>query len=115
MSERSSGGGRELYEPIGLPDGRRLATFRDAATSMLALSANERQLPEWQAAAEALLLVVELGGPTMFARIGFMAHWTEATVVSSIHRRRSIARGAGSSRGTNDGLHLHQHQRACWR
>jgi hypothetical protein len=26
----------------------------------------------WQAAAEALLLVVELGGPTMFARIGVM-------------------------------------------
>jgi hypothetical protein len=28
--------------------------------------------PEWQAAMEALLLVVEFGGPTMFARIGVM-------------------------------------------
>jgi hypothetical protein len=28
--------------------------------------------PEWQAAAEALLLVVERGGPTLFARIGIM-------------------------------------------
>jgi hypothetical protein len=28
--------------------------------------------PEWQAALEALILVVELAGPTMFARIGFM-------------------------------------------
>jgi hypothetical protein len=27
---------------------------------------------EWQAAVEALLLVVTLGGPTMFARIGIM-------------------------------------------
>jgi hypothetical protein len=39
---------------------------------MLGLSPDERQSPEWQAAAEALLLVVELGGPTMFARIGVM-------------------------------------------
>ena len=29
-------------------------------------------LPEWQAAIEVLMLVVELGGPTMFARIGIM-------------------------------------------
>jgi hypothetical protein len=30
----------------------------------------EAALPEWQAAIEALMLVVEHGGPTMFARIG---------------------------------------------
>jgi hypothetical protein len=29
-------------------------------------------LPEWQAAIEALMLVADLGGPTMFARIGVM-------------------------------------------
>jgi hypothetical protein len=29
-------------------------------------------LSEWQAAIEALMLVVELNGPTMFARIGIM-------------------------------------------
>ena len=28
--------------------------------------------PEWQAAIEALILVAELDGPTMFARIGMM-------------------------------------------
>ena len=28
--------------------------------------------PEWQAAIEALILVADLGGPTMFARIGVM-------------------------------------------
>ena len=32
----------------------------------------EADAPEWQAAIEALMLVVELGGPTMLARIGVM-------------------------------------------
>jgi hypothetical protein len=32
----------------------------------------EQDLEEWQAAVEALLLVVELSGPTMMARIGVM-------------------------------------------
>jgi hypothetical protein len=32
----------------------------------------DAELPEWQAAIEALMLVVELGGLTMFARIGVM-------------------------------------------
>jgi hypothetical protein len=32
----------------------------------------EQDTPEWQAAMEALLLVAELNGPTMFARIGVM-------------------------------------------
>jgi hypothetical protein len=32
----------------------------------------EHDAPEWQAAMEALLLVVENDGPTMFARIGVM-------------------------------------------
>jgi hypothetical protein len=49
-----------------LPDGRTLITLRDAASYIMGLPPKE----EWQATAEALLLVVELGGPTMFARIG---------------------------------------------
>ena len=32
----------------------------------------EQNLDAWQTAVEALLLVVELGGPTMMARIGMM-------------------------------------------
>jgi hypothetical protein len=32
----------------------------------------EHDADEWQAAMEALILVAELGGPTMFARIGVM-------------------------------------------
>ena len=32
----------------------------------------EHEAPEWQAAMEALILVAEHDGPTMFARIGVM-------------------------------------------
>jgi hypothetical protein len=72
MSERKSGWSREFDEPIALPGGGKLVTLRDAANYITALPAKEAALPEWQAAIEALILVVELGGPTMFARIGIM-------------------------------------------
>jgi hypothetical protein len=42
---------------------------RHAANYITALPDDESELPEWQ---EALILVVEGGGPTMFARIGMM-------------------------------------------
>jgi hypothetical protein len=57
---------------VALPDGRKLVVLRDAANYITALPAKDVALPEWQAAIEALILVVELGGPTMFARIGVM-------------------------------------------
>jgi hypothetical protein len=72
MSEPSSGWGREFDEPIELPDGRKLIVLRDAASYITALPKKEADAPEWQAAIEALMLVVQLGGPTMFARIGIM-------------------------------------------
>ena len=59
-------------EPIPLPDGRELVTLRDAAHYITGLPKAEHDAPEWQAAIEALMLVVEHGGPTMFARIGVM-------------------------------------------
>ncbi|WP_256808140.1 hypothetical protein [Bradyrhizobium sp. Bra64] len=37
-----------------------------------ALPKKEHSAPEWQAAMEALILVSEGGGPTMFARIGIV-------------------------------------------
>jgi hypothetical protein len=55
-----------------LPDGRELITLRDAADYITGHPKKESAAPEWQAAIEALMLVVELGGPTMFARIGVM-------------------------------------------
>ena len=70
MSEPSSGWSREFDELIALPDGRKLVTLRDAASYITALPKKEADTREWQTAIEALMLVVELGGPTMFARIG---------------------------------------------
>ena len=74
------GGGRlERFARWGLfgewtcgPDGGKLALFRDAANYITGLPNEESTLPEWQVAIEALMLVVDLGGPTMFARTGVM-------------------------------------------
>jgi hypothetical protein len=63
---------REFEDPIALPDGRTLVTLRDAATYVTGLAEKDAALPEWQAAIEALILAADLGGPTMFARIGVM-------------------------------------------
>jgi hypothetical protein len=49
-----------------------LVTLRDAASYITGLPKKEADLPEWQTAIEALMLVVEHGGPTMFARISVM-------------------------------------------
>jgi hypothetical protein len=59
-------------DPIPLPRGRQLVTLKDAAKYIQKLAAAEQQIAEWQAAVEAMLLVVELNGSTMMARIGIM-------------------------------------------
>jgi hypothetical protein len=69
---RRSGWNRQFDEPILLANGRKLATLRDAALYITTLPKAEHDAPEWQAAMEALLLVAERNGPTMFARIGMM-------------------------------------------
>jgi hypothetical protein len=66
----TKGGSREFYDPIELPKGKPLLTLRDAANYIVKLPKAERQAPEWQTAMQALLLVAEQNGPTMFARIG---------------------------------------------
>ena len=63
---------RPFDDPVLLPDGRKLVTQRDAADYIMKLPKAEQNLDAWQAAVEALLLVVELNGPTMMARIGVM-------------------------------------------
>jgi hypothetical protein len=63
---------RQFDDPIPLPRGRQLVTLQNAGTYITKLPKAEHDTPEWQAAMESLLLVVELGGPTMFARIGVM-------------------------------------------
>jgi hypothetical protein len=64
------GWSRKFEDPITVQRGPHLVTLRDAATYITKLPKVEHAAPEWQAAMEALLLVVDLGGPTMFARIG---------------------------------------------
>jgi hypothetical protein len=63
---------RPFDDPIPLADGRLIATLREAGDYIAELSKKEAASPDWQAAIEALMLVVERGGPTMFARIGMM-------------------------------------------
>jgi hypothetical protein len=63
---------RPFAEAIELPKGKKLVTLRDAALYITKLPKAEHDADEWQAAMEALLLVAEHDGPTMFARIGVM-------------------------------------------
>jgi hypothetical protein len=63
---------RAFTDPISLPKGKALTTLRDAALYITKLPKAEHDADEWQAAMEALILVAELSGPTMFARIGVM-------------------------------------------
>ncbi|MET3967285.1 hypothetical protein [Bradyrhizobium sp. S3.9.1] len=69
MTER--GWGRRFEDPITIGD-RVLVTLLDAGEYIAALPKKEHAAPEWQAAMEALILVAEGGGPTMFARIGVL-------------------------------------------
>jgi hypothetical protein len=59
-----------FFDPIVLPSGKKLVTLRDAAEYITELPKAEHNADEWQAAMQALLLVAEHDGPTMFARIG---------------------------------------------
>jgi cob(I)alamin adenosyltransferase len=63
---------RPFDNPILLPGGREIVTLRHAGDYITSLPKAEQDLDEWQAAVEALLLVVELNGPTMMARIGML-------------------------------------------
>jgi hypothetical protein len=63
---------RPFDEPIPLTRGAPLVTLQDAGNYITKLPKAVQEAAEWQAAMEALILVVTLGGPTMFARIGVM-------------------------------------------
>jgi hypothetical protein len=67
-----AGWSRAFEDPIVLPDGHALRSLRDAGDYITKLPKAVHSAPEWQAAMEALILVADLGGPTMFARIGIM-------------------------------------------
>jgi hypothetical protein len=61
-----------FFDPIILPDGRKLNTLRDATTYIIALPKAEHDATDSQTAMEALILVAEHDGPTMMVRIGMM-------------------------------------------
>ncbi len=50
---------RPFAEPIELPGGKKVITLRDAAHYITKLPKAEHDADEWQAAMQALLLVVE--------------------------------------------------------
>jgi hypothetical protein len=54
---------------ITLPDGRLLKTLSDARDHILSLSKAEQKLPEWQLAAEMILMAAEQQVPVMFGNI----------------------------------------------
>ena len=76
---------QEFFDLITLPGRKPLVTRRDAAHYITKLPKAEHDAEEWQAAVEALLLVAEHDGPTMFAGIG---------VMRALHRHKPKARPA---------------------
>lgn len=50
-------------------DAREIVTLLEVGEYIAALPKRERSAPEWHAAMEALILVAEGGGPTMFQRL----------------------------------------------
>ena len=70
---KSPKGWKRLFEdPIPLPRGRQLVILQDAADYIMKLSKADRDLPEWQAAGEALIMAAEGRGPLMHARVGML-------------------------------------------
>jgi hypothetical protein len=83
-------------EPIPLPKGKKPVTLRDAALYITKLPKAEHDAEAWLAAMEALLLVAEHGGPTMFARIGVMRALNRYHVREFDPKRKSPT-GVGAS------------------
>jgi hypothetical protein len=87
----TKGWGRPFDDPIPV-DGRKLVTLRDAGEYISGLPKKEHAAPEWQAAMEALILVAERGGPTMFARIGIMRASNRGKPSPTLQSRRKPAK-----------------------
>ena len=94
---------QRFFDPIILPNGRKLVTLRDAAQYITKLPKAEHDADEWQAAMQALLLVAEHDGPPMFARIGVMRALNRHVERVFDPSRKDKHWDAGSSRATEDG------------
>jgi hypothetical protein len=73
-----------------------LVTLRDAGDYIANLPKKESGLPEWLTAIQALMLVVEQNGPSMFARIGVMRALNRGHVREFNSSRKIPTGGAGS-------------------
>jgi hypothetical protein len=82
-------------EPIPVPKGKPLLTLKDAANYITKLPETEQHHPAWQAAVEALILVAETDGPTMFARIGVMLALNRDHRPTSEPRRKAVKKYEG--------------------
>jgi hypothetical protein len=75
---------RRFDDPVPLPRGRQIVTLEDAGRYITKLPKIEHDADEWQAAMQALILVAESGGPTMFAR---RWRWRSSGICSDTMRR----------------------------
>ena len=76
MTDRGSQ--RAVDDPIQLPEAERWSHCMTRQPTSLGYRKRKAQSRKWQVAIEALMLVVGLGGPTMFVRIG---------VIKALNRR----------------------------
>ena len=94
LTEWLKGWARTFDEPIKLPNGGKLFTLKQAIAWLAKeVPKAEHDAAEWQAAMESLLLVVESGGPTMFARIGVMRAFATSNACSTPIARVAIGDG----------------------
>ena len=82
-------------DPIPIPGRRPLGTLRDEAKFLMSLTRAERIEPRWLDAIEALVIVIEHNGPTMFARIGVMRALNRGKPSPTLQARRKPARKHG--------------------
>jgi len=81
-----------FLDPIELPDGRVLRSVRDAGEFIQSLPKATHERPEWRAAVEALLVVVERDGDTLPVRIGIMRALNTGQQLKHDHPRRKRAK-----------------------
>jgi hypothetical protein len=83
---------QRFFDPIELPNGRKLVTLRDAAQHIMKLSKAEQQATEWATAVEMLILVGEGGGDPMFPYIAMMKALRRHQPIAASAPRRKRAK-----------------------
>jgi hypothetical protein len=83
---------QRFFDPIELPNGRELATLREAAQYITKLPKAEQEATEWRTAAEVLLLIGEHGGDPMFSYIAMMKALQRLQPIATSAPRQKRAR-----------------------